>query len=53
MFEGQVHRERFDTSKALYTFKQGDRDPVGLHVLKVIRYIDYLVTLDFPIGPEA
>lgn len=28
MFEGQARQERFDTRKALYACKQGDRDPV-------------------------
>ncbi|XP_074351360.1 uncharacterized protein LOC141690462 [Apium graveolens] len=36
MFEGKAHQERFDTSKSLYACKQGDRDPGGPHVLKMI-----------------
>lgn len=53
MFESQARQERFDTSKALYACKQGDRDPVGPHVLKMIGYIERLATLGFPIGAEA
>ncbi|XP_074359594.1 uncharacterized protein LOC141699383 [Apium graveolens] len=53
MFEGQDRQERFDTSKALYACKQGDRDPVGPHVLKMIGYMEYLATLGSAIGPEA
>ena len=52
MFEGQARQERFDVSKALYACKQGDRDPVGPHVLKMIGYMETLETLGFPIGPE-
>lgn len=53
MFEGQSQHERYDTSKALYTCKQGEREPVGPHVLKMIGYIEYLEKLGLPIGPEA
>ncbi|XP_074376919.1 uncharacterized protein LOC141718413 [Apium graveolens] len=40
-----ARQERFDTSKTLYAWKQGDRDPVGPHVLKMIGYMEYLATL--------
>ena len=53
MFEGQAHQERFDTSKALYAYKQGDRDPVAPHVLKMIGYMEYLATLGSALNPEA
>ncbi|XP_074323451.1 uncharacterized protein LOC141660370 [Apium graveolens] len=53
MFEEQARQERFDTSKALYACKQGDRDPIGPHVLKMIGYMEYLVTLGSAIGLEA
>ena len=53
MFEGQARQERFDTIKALYACKQGEREPVQPHVLKMIGYIEYLETLGFPIGAEA
>ncbi|XP_074377606.1 uncharacterized protein LOC141719123 [Apium graveolens] len=53
MFEGQARQERHDTSKALYAYKQGDRDPVGPHVLKMIGYMEYLATLGSSIGLEA
>ncbi|XP_074347544.1 uncharacterized protein LOC141686405 [Apium graveolens] len=53
MFEGQARQERSDTSKAFYACKQGDRDPVGPHVLKMISYMEYLATLGSAIGPEA
>ncbi|XP_063942352.1 uncharacterized protein LOC135150135 [Daucus carota subsp. sativus] len=52
MFEGQARQERFDTFKSLNACKQGERDPVGPHVLKMIGYIDYLEKLGAPIGPE-
>ncbi|XP_074328243.1 uncharacterized protein LOC141666132 [Apium graveolens] len=53
MFEGHAHQERFNTSKDLYACKQGDRDPVRPHVLKMIGYMEYLATLGSAIGPEA
>lgn len=52
MFQEQARQERFNTSKALYSCKQGN-NPVGPHVLKMIGYIDYLDRLGFPIGREA
>ena len=53
LFEGHARQERYDTSKALYHCKMGERDPVGPHVLKMIGYIEYLDRLGFPITPEA
>ncbi|XP_074323355.1 uncharacterized protein LOC141660282 [Apium graveolens] len=53
MFKGQACQERFNTSKALYACKQGNRDPVGPNVLKMIGYMEYLATLGYAIGPEA
>ncbi|XP_074331827.1 uncharacterized protein LOC141668706 [Apium graveolens] len=53
MFEGEARQERFDTSKALYACKQGDRDPVGPHVLKMIGYMEYLATPCFAIVPKT
>ena len=52
MFKGPDGEERFNTSKALYSSKQGECDPVGPHVLKMIGYIKYLDTLGSPISPE-
>ena len=52
MFEGQARQERFDTFKALNACKQGDRDPVGPHVLKMIGYMEYLATLGSALGAE-
>ncbi|KAK1388255.1 hypothetical protein POM88_016433 [Heracleum sosnowskyi] len=52
MFEGQDRQERFDVSKALYACKQGNRDPVGPHVLKMIGYMETLENLGFPVLPE-
>ncbi|XP_074323260.1 uncharacterized protein LOC141660194 [Apium graveolens] len=51
--KGQPHQEMFDTSKAFYACRHGDRDLVGPHVLKMIVYMEYLATLGFAIGPEA
>lgn len=53
MFEGQARQEMLDSSRALDTCKQGDRDPVGPHVPKMIGHIEYLATLGFLIGPEV
>ncbi|XP_074360487.1 uncharacterized protein LOC141700675 [Apium graveolens] len=53
MFEGQALQGRFDTSKALYVYKQGDHNPVGPYVLKMIGYMEYLATIGSTIGPEA
>ena len=53
MFEGQARQERFDMSKALYACKQGDRDPVAPHVLKMIEHMEYLATLGSALNPEA
>ena len=53
MFEGQAHQERFNISKALYACKQGESDPVGPHVLKMIGYIEQLDTLGFPLWLET
>ena len=38
MFDGQAHQEMFDSSKALYARKQGEREPFQPHVLKMIVY---------------
>lgn len=40
-------------SKAIYHCKQGDHDPVGPHVLKMIGHIEYLEKLGFPLMHEA
>lgn len=53
LFEGHARQERYDTSKAFYHCKMGERDPAGPHVLKMIGYIEYLDRLGFSITPEA
>ena len=52
MFEGQARQERFGTFKSLNACKQGERDPVGPHVLRMIGYIEYLAKLGAPIAVE-
>ncbi|XP_074357267.1 uncharacterized protein LOC141696991 [Apium graveolens] len=52
MFEGQARHERFDTFKSLHAYKQGERDPVGLHVLRMTGYMEYLAKLGAPIAME-
>ncbi|XP_074342954.1 uncharacterized protein LOC141680699 [Apium graveolens] len=51
--EGKAHQERFDIRKSVYECKHGDHDLVGPHVLKMIGYMDHLVTLGYTIGPKA
>ena len=39
MFQEQSRQEKYNTSKALFACKQGNT-PVGVHVLKIIGYIE-------------
>lgn len=39
--------------KTLYHCKQGDRDPVGPHVLKMIGHIEYIEKLGFLLMHKA
>ena len=52
MFEGQARQERYNTFQALSACKQGEKDPVGPHVLKMIGYLEYLAKLGASISPE-
>ncbi|KAG8499027.1 hypothetical protein CXB51_005408 [Gossypium anomalum] len=52
LYQGQARQERFDISKALFQCKLAEGSPVGLHVLKMIGYIESLSKLGFPLSQE-
>lgn len=52
LFEKQARVERFETTKALFSCKLTEGNPVSPHVLKMIGYVDYLERLDVPINQE-
>ncbi|XP_074323554.1 uncharacterized protein LOC141660467 [Apium graveolens] len=52
MFEEQARQESFDTFKSLNACKQGEYDLVGLHVLRMIGYTEYLAKFGAPISME-
>ncbi|XP_017609417.1 uncharacterized protein LOC108455356 [Gossypium arboreum] len=52
LYQGQARQKRFDISKALFQCKMAEGSPVGPHVLKMIRYIESLFKLGFPLSQE-
>ncbi|XP_052490622.1 uncharacterized protein LOC128042979 [Gossypium raimondii] len=51
-YQGQARQERFDVSKALFQCKLAEGSPVGLHVLKMIGYIESMSKFGFPLSQE-
>ena len=52
MFENQARVDRFNTSKALFGCKLAKGAPVSPHVIKMIRYIESLQSLGFPLDDD-
>ncbi|XP_074303638.1 uncharacterized protein LOC141638108 [Silene latifolia] len=52
MFQEQARTERYNTVKAIFDFKMGDKDPVSPHVMKLISYFDNLERLDAGISQQ-
>ncbi|PKI52257.1 hypothetical protein CRG98_027355 [Punica granatum] len=52
LYQEQARHERFDISKALFQARLTEGSLVGLHVLKMIGYVEALGRLRFPLGQE-
>ena len=52
MFQDQPRAERFNTSKALFSCRLSEGNPVSPHVIKMIGLIESLEKLDFPLSQE-
>ncbi|PKI73043.1 hypothetical protein CRG98_006538 [Punica granatum] len=52
LYQEQARHERFDISKTLFQARLTEGSPVGLHVLKMIGYVETLGRLGFPLGQE-
>nr|ADB85411.1 putative retrotransposon protein [Phyllostachys edulis] len=52
MFQDQARAERFNTSKALFSCRLSEGNPVSPHVIKMIGHIESLEKLGFPLSQE-
>ncbi|KAL4272176.1 hypothetical protein GQ457_13G014470 [Hibiscus cannabinus] len=52
IYEGLAGQERYETSKALFQCKMSEGSPVGVHVIKMMGYIQALEKLGFPLNNE-
>ena len=52
MFQQQARQVRYETTKALHSFKMADGASVSAHVLKMKGYIEHLDRLGFPLSQE-
>ncbi|XP_074278470.1 uncharacterized protein LOC141602060 [Silene latifolia] len=52
IFQEQARTERYNTVKAIFDCKMGDKDPVNPHVMKLISYFDNLERLDVGISQQ-
>ncbi|KAJ9557547.1 hypothetical protein OSB04_012161 [Centaurea solstitialis] len=52
LFKGQVRYERYEISKKLFDCKLAEGSPVGPHVVEMMRYMDQLKRLGFPLRNE-
>ncbi|VFQ83879.1 unnamed protein product [Cuscuta campestris] len=52
LYQGQSRHERFQISKALLSCKLSVGIPIGLHVLKMIGYVETLEKLGFSLRQE-
>ncbi|KAK9024843.1 hypothetical protein V6N11_064749 [Hibiscus sabdariffa] len=52
IYEGQARQERYETSKALFQCKMTEGTPVGVHVIKMMGYIQTLEKLGFSLKDE-
>ncbi|VFQ97268.1 unnamed protein product [Cuscuta campestris] len=52
LYQGQARHERFQISKALFSCKLSVGNTVGLHVLKMIGYVETLEKLRFSLRQE-
>ncbi|PKI51371.1 hypothetical protein CRG98_028232 [Punica granatum] len=50
LYQEQARHERFEISKALFQARLTEGSPVGLHMLKMIGYVETLGRLGFPLG---
>ena len=52
MFQQQARQERYETTKALNSYKMAEGASVSAHVLKMKGYIEHLDRLGFPLSQE-
>ncbi|KAL4323348.1 hypothetical protein GQ457_11G020680 [Hibiscus cannabinus] len=52
IYERQALQERYETSKALFECKMSEGSPVGVHVIKMMGYIQTLEKLGFALNDE-
>ncbi|GMJ15158.1 hypothetical protein HRI_005185000 [Hibiscus trionum] len=52
IYKGQARQERYETSKAMFQCKMSEGSPVGVHVIKMMGYIQMLEKLGFPLKDE-
>ncbi|KAK9036819.1 hypothetical protein V6N11_021746 [Hibiscus sabdariffa] len=52
IYEGQGCQERYETSKALFQCKMSEGSPVGVHVIKMMGYIQTLEKMGFALNDE-
>ena len=52
MFQQHARKERYETTKALFSCKMVEGESVSTHLLKMKGYIDHLEMFGFPISQE-